>query len=692
MEKDLQNIEQLKEFYSKVIIISCGGTINMKGNSNCLPSDGINQIVKKIQKDVSKLGVTYEIIEIFDRAPDSSNMGQDEWDILMETIKSILMKKDKARADLLKNGIKIEKGGIVITHGTDTLDLTSLVISLEFSSIFKKDNPCSLPIVFTASHSTIDDVNSDAHSNLLKSLFVAREKFDRDYNLPSGVYVLIGQDIHLASRITKVYTRPNFEGKYFFSFPSPIGMISGREKRGKEKRFKINSDFLNDLTTLDNISLEKKENRSWGLVEHINLDWYSSPKIISQLEKRISFYKSKYEKDYGVVVQGDFEKNENFVEIIQRLKTIATNGTFVFFGSKTVYERIVADNSDVSKIGLIPKCLSHLKAKIKLSWLLRFNLTDSQILKYMNSNIAGELVPNSILPEWINYETLHPNMNNHEIILAYPNIEPKVFVDAIKRIDLDASERKLYIYGFGDGHIPTTNESILAITNKFLKEVVKIEDKYMLKNEDIYCLITELTDIVKENSIKSFFNYYHHINKDKLAKLILKKRIEQVIEKKKKKIANTLVKTFGKDAEIKNIDTLIKEFTDKIKFNLDYNSVKSERDSIFLNENLDNENAALEYMVKNMPEKIAERLIKEAIMYSDEKMRVIGQAIDNGIQVIIKSYAVRSQTNTQRYEMGNKLWFLGVDSEINPGLETTIICSDNSAPETLSNSLVVAAK
>jgi hypothetical protein len=44
--------------------------------------------------------------------------------------------------------------------------------------------------------------------------------------LPPGVYVLIGEELHLASRISKLYTKPNSEGKYFFSFPAPVAFVS----------------------------------------------------------------------------------------------------------------------------------------------------------------------------------------------------------------------------------------------------------------------------------------------------------------------------------------------------------------------------------------------------------------------------------------------------------------------------------
>lgn len=669
-EKVEETIEESIKNYSKVVVISCGGTINMKGNSCCIPSNNVNQILSQIHKNLSSQGINYEVEEIFDRAPDSSNMGQKEWERLIDKIQSIIDKKEKSRLNLFKNGIKIEKGGIVITHGTDTLDLTSLVISLEFSFIFK--NKESLPIVFTASHSTIDTLDSDAKSNLFKSIYVAREKYNRNHNLPSGVYVLIGQDIHLASRITKVYTSPNYEGKYFFSFPSPIGMISG-----KKRHLKINTDFLNDLTSLDNLVLEKKGNKKWGLVEHINLDSHSNVEIISQLEKRISYYKSKYEeRNYGVVIQGDFEKNKNFNRIIDGLKSISKDGTFIFFGSKTVFEKTISKDNTFERIGLIPKCLSHLKAKIKLSWLLRFDLTAEQVLKYMNYNIAGELVKSSVFPEWINYETFHPNNNNDEIVLVYPNIDVKVFEDAIKRIDLQKKEKRLFIYGFGDGHIPTANESILSLTNKFLKETIKIENNQILKNEDITLLVKELADKVNSSSIKSFFNFYHHIDIQKLKKIILQKHINLTCEERKSEIKNNLIKVLEK-SDIKNLDDSLENFFKKIKISVDYNAIKSECKIIFSQEKIEDEKGALEYLINNMPEIIAERLIKEAIMQSDEKMQVIGQAIDNGIQIIIKSYAVRSKTNTMRYEMGNKLWFLGVDSELNPGLDTTIIIKDN---------------
>lgn len=189
--------KEVLEFYKSVIVICAGGTINMSGTEQRKPSDGVGRALNQISGRLHKAGVLFINDEpLFDRPPDSSNIGEREWEIIINRIDRIIDRKKTIYQFLLERGIKVECGGIVIAHGTDTLHITSLVVALEMAT-----RSLPFPIVFTASHSTLDDPKSDASGNLQKSIYIAKERFNSESNLPAGVYVLIGQDIHLASRL-----------------------------------------------------------------------------------------------------------------------------------------------------------------------------------------------------------------------------------------------------------------------------------------------------------------------------------------------------------------------------------------------------------------------------------------------------------------------------------------------------------
>jgi L-asparaginase/Glu-tRNA(Gln) amidotransferase subunit D len=53
------------------------------------------------------------------------------------------------------------------------------------------------------------------------------------------------------------------------------------------------------------------------------------------------------------------------------------------------------------------------------------------------------------------------------------------------------------------------------------------------------------------------------------------------------------------------------------------------------------------------------RLLKESIMSSDETMKCIGNFIDRGKKVFIKSQTVKGKVNLSLYENGQKLQVLG---------------------------------
>ena len=84
-------------------------------------------------------------------------------------------------------------------------------------------------------------------------------------------------------------------------------------------------------------------------------------------------------------------------------------------------------------------------------------------------------------------------------------------------------------------------------------------------------------------------------------------------------------------------------------------------------------------LAANYPEPLSKRIMKEAVMESNENMRLIGYAIDNNINVAVRTLAVKSKSNIARYEIGNMLLVLGADSQVTKGYKNQFLVPKSSA-------------
>lgn len=664
------------EYYRSVIVLCAGGTINMSGIEQRKPSDGVSKALSRISERLEKAGVSFiSGNPLFDRPPDSSNIGELEWNTIIQRIEMIASEKERIYHSLLSVGIKVECGGIVVAHGTDTLHITSLVVALETAS---KDLP--FPIIFTASHSTLDDPESDAIGNLQKSIYVAKERFSGESNLPPGVYVLIGQDIHLASRLTKVYTSPNGDGKYFYSFPSPVGQISSTS--GGLYRFRVDTDYLSELTKADTELLSGlKCVKPWGIVEHIFLDKFIHPDVIRDFERRIYYYRSQRElseRAIGLIIQGDFQHNQYFKEIAEALKRIEDLNIIIYVGSKQTFLRLY-ENQNYKYLSLIPKSLSHQKAKIKLGWILKHSVTNKDITELMEKNIAGEIFSTDILPEWINFETFHNCTSGIEVVIAYPNIHSCVLEQAISRLANNQSpqgRKTLYLYGFGDGHYPTVNLSIAEIVNGFVNSVWGM-DLGIIPGSSIENITSSLIIFIYENR-EAIINYlmakYDLLPQQKLEEKLKQFIYRDEVSKATTKISKSISSSFlelctNVGIRLSISDANLKKITEyslsRLKIKIDEEIIQNKIAQLrsVCRSTANCTKGSLLFIAENYPSIIAQRLLKDSIMSSHPNMKLIGEAVDKQICVYLKTLAVKSKTDSLKYEIGNMLMLLGADSD-----------------------------
>jgi L-asparaginase len=108
-----------------------------------------------------------------------------------------------------------EVTGVVITHGTDTLEETAYLVA--------RSLPCEKPVVFTGAMRTVSDLGWDGPANLLEAVRVAASPETRRF----GAMVVISGQIFTALDATKTNTHllDAFESPGF----GPLGVLDEGE-------------------------------------------------------------------------------------------------------------------------------------------------------------------------------------------------------------------------------------------------------------------------------------------------------------------------------------------------------------------------------------------------------------------------------------------------------------------------------
>ena len=119
--------------------------------------------------------------------------------------------------NLLKERIELalskhEADGIVVTHGTDTLEETAYFLDLTIDA--------KIPIVITVAMRPADEIGSDGLTNLKSAVWTAMS----EEAASQGVLVVMNEEIHTARYVTKTHTT----NVATFGTPTfgPIGILS----------------------------------------------------------------------------------------------------------------------------------------------------------------------------------------------------------------------------------------------------------------------------------------------------------------------------------------------------------------------------------------------------------------------------------------------------------------------------------
>ena len=187
---------------SKVVVIFNGGTISMKVDEKIkaavpnLTGEEIMSMVTGIESYAEVESYTFSSLPSPHITPE----------IMMELsryVKSFLDREDVA--------------GVVVTHGTDSLEETAYFLQLTINS--------EKPVVVTGSMRNSSELGYDGPANLAASICTATSKAARN----RGVIVCLNNELNCASEVTKAHSM------YLNTFQSPefgpIGIVDSNEVR-----------------------------------------------------------------------------------------------------------------------------------------------------------------------------------------------------------------------------------------------------------------------------------------------------------------------------------------------------------------------------------------------------------------------------------------------------------------------------
>ena len=214
---------------SKVAFIGTGGTMSSVGRG---PLDIVDYTANNIMLDADEILEAFpnvrdvaDIVSIRFKAIPSTALGFPEWKALAQLCRQLV----DDHADL---------AGIVIGHGTATLEETAYILSLTLK--------VSVPVVVVGSQRPLSGLSTDAAMNLVNAVRTAANPASRG----RGVLVVLNDEIQAAREVTKTST---FRLQ---TFRTPdfgiLGYVDGehvRYYRASERRHAPDTEF--DLAGLD---------------------------------------------------------------------------------------------------------------------------------------------------------------------------------------------------------------------------------------------------------------------------------------------------------------------------------------------------------------------------------------------------------------------------------------------------------
>ncbi|WP_449536776.1 asparaginase [Ferdinandcohnia sp. Marseille-Q9671] len=183
----------------KILVIHTGGTIAMTEDKETGTVQQNRQNPLLLQTDALTSIADIKVVELF-KLP-SPHI----------TEKEMLQLKAKIESSIEQDNIE----GVVITHGTDTLEETAYFLDITVQS--------DIPIVVTGAMRSSNELGADGPYNLISAVRVASS----DHAKGKGVLVVLNDEIHTAKNVTKTHTSniATFQSPQY----GPLGIVNKKE-------------------------------------------------------------------------------------------------------------------------------------------------------------------------------------------------------------------------------------------------------------------------------------------------------------------------------------------------------------------------------------------------------------------------------------------------------------------------------
>ena len=209
----------------KVVVLATGGTIAGAAKSNVTAGYssgqvGVDELLAAVPEAKRLARLSGEQVSNIG----SQDMNDEVWMKLATRVNQILAQPDVS--------------GVVITHGTDTIEETGYFLTLVVKS--------AKPVVLTASMRPSTALSADGPLNFFNAVAVAADKQAPNH----GVLIVVNDWIHGAASLTKTSTTA------VQTFLSPLSGLIGTVNYGKIEWYRgpvgkntVNSEFSVDATT-----------------------------------------------------------------------------------------------------------------------------------------------------------------------------------------------------------------------------------------------------------------------------------------------------------------------------------------------------------------------------------------------------------------------------------------------------------
>lgn len=344
----------------KITLIYTGGTIGVSGKirGDILKSEGTGEVLHQILLDEHpEIKDDYDLSFKRHISLLSENIVPYDWEKIANSI-----------------AVEIDEGvdGIVVAHGTDSLPYTTAAVSFMLSDI-------PIPVVFTGSLVPPDKKGTDAIQNLYDSiLFSAKSQL-------AGVYAVFkagsnSRKIFFGTRLLPISPY----SKYFYSIDHKyVGMIKKGALEISSTRYPKRHRLIGKVTRNTKIDPNVAFFKIFpgfdpGCIEQA-FEHGAKGIILDLFHSGTACTRNGTYSDYSLIPI--IKKLEKKVLIFGIPLSISKNGG------------IYSSTNKLLESGLIPlKTMSSESAIVKLMWVLGHQENREQIVKEMNSNIAGEII------------------------------------------------------------------------------------------------------------------------------------------------------------------------------------------------------------------------------------------------------------------------------------------------------------